>query len=838
MDPAPPPRPGPDPGPDPDPDGLPDYLRACPTSRVRWEFPTPWLLGAKLLSSLGDILLSNLFEFDPRDWMSPGAPIDLTAQIVPESAQDDDACWIDYVSDTGDSPRLVYQIAYLLQQDSLEVVDRKGEERLLGRDRQPRSLPRGCALVLGGDIAYPVSTRLRLVERIRAPFLWARRRLIEERQLSPDRPAIPLLGIPGNHDYYNLLDGYQRQFRARGAGMADDAGPPSPGRDPVREPQLSMPGYVRRQEASYFALRLPFDWQLWALDIERGTLDERQRAYFLSLPPPEDGTAAKRIVVTSRPGFVYHAPNTDAEEIGRMLESLDLEPAFLKNGQLSEPSALQIDLAGDEHVYERYWGATLAAGVEVPKHPRGNETEPQAVTPPCQGYASVVCGLGGAFHHPAQLRFGDVAPRSDWPGMKRSAAAIGERLIRPRKVFQAGTVGIIGGLVSLLGLALLWLAGPERGGGVLDIPFALPELTKERVASAQHLGTVASVLGALALIGLAIYGGLKGCAQLIAPVQAGAAVGWWARLTRWVSHREITFWLLRWLGGSRRNLWAALISAPSWAPMVFVVCGISYALLRFTDFKTADDGFVPMYGAIVLLVSAMVALASVLGGSRYRRREVPLPRMLAGHAVLVAFGTLVGALIAWTPYAWMRLLVNGKLGVAYGFLLFCGYLLIHRALVWSRFLYWETRSRRLFALVAFAVIVAWAVGLPIALTPVDRFTGSPLPWWVVLLSVGFGAYFTCLWIGWYFLVCLQWNVHGNEAGTASRVAIFAVFLRIKLTADAAEVWAISPEPPPRQRSWLRRWRPSIRGESEAFSDHPIRARVVDHFVVRREPVRR
>jgi hypothetical protein len=827
----------PDQAPGRDPDGLPDHLRTSPTSRVRWEFPTPWLLGAKLLSSLGDILLSSLFEFDPRDWMSPDAPIDLTSKIEPETAQDDAACWIDFFADTGDSPRLVYQLAYLLQQDSLEVVDRKGHP-MLGRDGARRRLPRGCALIIGGDIAYPVSTRARLVERIRAPFLWARRHLLEEGKLSTDRPAIPLLAIPGNHDYYNLLDGYQRQFRARGAGMADESGRPVPGRDLVRDPHLALPGYERRQDASYFALRLPFDWDLWALDIERGTLDERQRGYFLSLPPPAGGAAPKRVVVTSRPGFVYHAPNVTAPGMARIFESLGLEPAFLRNGRLSDPQALRLDLAGDEHVYERYWGATLAPGVEAPSHARGNETQPQAVTPPCQGYASVVSGLGGAFHHPAQLRFGHVAPRSDWPGMKRSAAAIGERLLRPRKVFQAGSVGIIGGLVSLLGLALVWLAGKERGGGVMDIPFALRDWTADRLTSARNLETVASIMGALVVSGVAIHGGVKGCVRLIAPIQAGVASGWWARLTRWISHAELTFWLLRWFGGSRRNLWAALIAAPAWAPMVFVVCGISYALLRFADFKTVADGFVPLYVAIVLLVTAMVALAGIVGGLRYRRVEVTRARAIVGHVVLVAFGALIGALIVWTPYAWMRLVVHGRLGVGWGLVLVCGYMPMHRALIAIRFLYWKTRRRRLFALIAFAAVCAWAVALPIAFTHVECFTQTPLPGWVVLPSVVFGAYFTCLWIGWYFLLCLQWNVHGNEAGTAARVAIFALFVRIKLTADAAEVWTIAPEPPARRRSWLARWRPSIRGDQAAFADLPLRARVVDHFVVRRDPAPR
>src|SRR5687767_14897208 len=82
---------------------LPEHLREPPESRVRKEFPTAWLGGAKLLSSLGDILVSNLYRFDPRDWMSPGAPIELPEKTDPASAQDPEACWIDFLADTGDS---------------------------------------------------------------------------------------------------------------------------------------------------------------------------------------------------------------------------------------------------------------------------------------------------------------------------------------------------------------------------------------------------------------------------------------------------------------------------------------------------------------------------------------------------------------------------------------------------------------------------------------------------------------------------------------------------------------------------------------------------------------
>src|SRR5690348_6924958 len=98
---------------------LPDHLREPPKSRVDWSRPTAWLLGTQLLASLRDIVVSSISDFDPRDWMSPGEPIVLTTgAIVPAAGQEPEGAWIDFLADTGDSPRLVFQLAYLLQQSS------------------------------------------------------------------------------------------------------------------------------------------------------------------------------------------------------------------------------------------------------------------------------------------------------------------------------------------------------------------------------------------------------------------------------------------------------------------------------------------------------------------------------------------------------------------------------------------------------------------------------------------------------------------------------------------------------------------------------------------------
>ena len=86
-----------------------------------------------------------------------------------------------------------------------------------------------------------------------------------------------------------------------------------------------------------------------------------------------------------------------------------------------------------------------------------------------------------------------------------------------------------------------------------------------------------------------------------------------------------------------------------------------------------------------------------------------------------------------------------------------------------------------------------------------------------------GGYFASLWVGWYFAICLQWNAHGNEAGGAGRVTDCGEFLRIKLTEDRAEVWAIAVEEKFVRRNRVKRIIRSV--------DPMPTARVVDHFTI-------
>src|SRR5204863_1526546 len=114
--------------------------------------------------------------------------------------------WFDFVADTGDAPALVYCLSRAMQQPELEVD--------IGNDKTMK-LPRGRLLVLGGDSAYPVADQVAIRERWQAPHVWAdrtNRAFFEKQHASAPPPTekIPVYAIPGNHDYYDALDGFNR----------------------------------------------------------------------------------------------------------------------------------------------------------------------------------------------------------------------------------------------------------------------------------------------------------------------------------------------------------------------------------------------------------------------------------------------------------------------------------------------------------------------------------------------------------------------------------------------------------------------------------------------------
>lgn len=180
---------------------------------------------------------------------------------------DDEEIWIDYVADLGDGWDSTYSIARLLAEPTL-TIDNFGT---------PLTTKRGRLLVMGGDQVYPTPTKDEYRNKLVGPYRMALP------CVQPASEAPHLFVVPGNHDWYDGLTSFTRQFcLGRWIG-----------------------GWKTRQTRSYFVLELPHGWYLWGMDVQLGSdIDLPQLEYFRSvgeaMPP-----GSKLILCISEPAWVY-----------------------------------------------------------------------------------------------------------------------------------------------------------------------------------------------------------------------------------------------------------------------------------------------------------------------------------------------------------------------------------------------------------------------------------------------------------------------------------------------------------------------------------------------------
>jgi hypothetical protein len=272
---------------------------------------------------------------------------------------DDGGVWIDYVADIGDSWEATYAIARMLVTPELRV-----------RGYEPQ-LNVADILVLGGDLVYPTPSRDRYRRRMRSAFLAAR-------PIAKGRERA-LFAIPGNHDWYDGLTNFVREF-CQGQRLG---------------------GWSMCQRRSYFAVKLVPRWWLWGIDIALDTrIDAPQQAYFLKVlnnacaPDNERFQNGDNIILcTAKPAWLDDEDNSDAY---RNLSYFVQEIVEKNDGPKGH---VRVILAGDLHHYSRY------------ESKRGNHM--------------ITAGGGGSYltgtHHlPDSVP--DLSPPAQEPGLAGAAA--------------------------------------------------------------------------------------------------------------------------------------------------------------------------------------------------------------------------------------------------------------------------------------------------------------------------------------------------------------------------------------------------------------------------------
>jgi hypothetical protein len=266
--------------------------------------PVRWL-GPVLLAATGTrVVLAEQFGayLDKRELQSA-----LTPPALDHS--DNDEFWFDYVADVGDGFDATYSIAYLLAQASLAL--------------DGQVLPRGQALVMGGDQVYPTPSSQAYEDRFRGPYRAALP------WVPPGVEAPVLYALPGNHDWYDGLTAFLRVFARKAAHVG---------------------AWRTAQSRSYFALRLPHGWWLFAIDAQEGSyLDDPQLEYFRTKVREELAEGERVILCTANPSWVQAAAKP------ALYDTVDY---FVRTVIGQKAVAVPLMLSGDWHHYARYAGET------------------------------------------------------------------------------------------------------------------------------------------------------------------------------------------------------------------------------------------------------------------------------------------------------------------------------------------------------------------------------------------------------------------------------------------------------------------------------------------------
>jgi hypothetical protein len=317
----------------------------------------------------------------------PAVPIDYTKD---ENGAPRTEFWIDYVADLGDGWNSTYTLAYHISRKTLPVLEFDPEEDSYNGVRPAtHHLKRGDVLVFGGDQVYPTASRKEYQERTLRPYETALR--------DSESPNPDVFAIPGNHDWYDNLVAFTRLF-CTGRWFA---------------------GWRTRQQRSYFALKLPYQWWLIGTDVQLDSdIDAPQLQYFREIAN-QMGPDDKIILCLAEPHWisakVYNKYDTNYTESNL---------AFLEEKIFHRKIA--VFLAGDLHHYRRHEDASR-----------------------CQ---KITAGGGGAFLHPTHGQDVEQLPggyqlKKSFPDVKQSRKLCWNNLkfplINPR-------FGIVTGLLYLL----------------------------------------------------------------------------------------------------------------------------------------------------------------------------------------------------------------------------------------------------------------------------------------------------------------------------------------------------------------------------------------------------
>jgi DNA repair exonuclease len=360
-------------------------------TRVHGEPAVRWLSVPQLVRTAVEVMQAASFAkfADKRETM---ATTPREFYRLPDPGRED--VWVDYVADTGDGFDATFATARCVSGGASVPI------AATGAGARPAQAD---LLVLGGDEVYPTASALQYELRFNEVF-----RAAASLDHVFDLP--PVVALPGNHDWYDGLAAFRRNFceswvLRTPAGRGDPVPAPIPVPPPAERDDVG--GWGAFQSRSYFAVQLSPRWWLWAVDSQLDApIDAEQLAYFRAARALLGD--AKIILCTASPSWL--------EASGRELYSAEADsPLYTllwfvdRVLGAAERHRVRLVLTGDQHHYSRY---TCTDPVEPPPaaepgaEPAGElAEEPEPFCPEL-----VTCGGGGAslaatHHLPERLGF-------------------------------------------------------------------------------------------------------------------------------------------------------------------------------------------------------------------------------------------------------------------------------------------------------------------------------------------------------------------------------------------------------------------------------------------------
>jgi hypothetical protein len=106
-----------------------------------------------------------------------------------------------------------------------------------------------------------------------------------------------------------------------------------------------------------------------------------------------------------------------------------------------------------------------------------------------------------------------------------------------------------------------------------------------------------------------------------------------------------------------------------------------------------------------------------------------------------------------------------------------------------------TRAQRWLLVAIWLAEGALLLWLPFLLPDQSSSSDARVHVFKIIVAALLGGLLSCVWLGWYLAVSLEFNGHYSEAGGAARIEEYKEFIRIRLAKDSLKAYVIGIDKP-------------------------------------------